>query len=98
MLEVQYLALLAGCYLADDREISDVGSLRLTRGRITISLSDRGTVGQRHGSSRETRSRNGKYPEQVPSYGSTGNVRYVATAFTAFQISDISEADGFSLP
>src|SRR6266851_442602 len=56
------------------REIFDVGSLLLIHGKITILRSDRGTAGRRHGSFKATYSRNGKYPERVPSYGSTGNV------------------------
>src|SRR6266851_937659 len=57
------------------REISDVGSLLLIHGKITILPSNRGTAGRRHGSFKARYSRNGKYPERVPSYGSMGNVR-----------------------
>jgi hypothetical protein len=57
------------------REIFDVGSLLLIHGKITILPSNRGIAGRQHGSFKATYSRNGKYPEQVPSYGSTGNVR-----------------------
>ncbi len=56
------------------REIFNVGSLLLIYGKITILPSDRGTVGRWHGLFKATYSWNGKYLEQVPSYGSMENI------------------------
>ena len=56
------------------RGIFENGSLPLILGKTTTLPANRTTKGLRHGSFKATRSRNGKHQDQVPFYGSTGNV------------------------